>query len=352
MKFSATKTKKSRFEHGEWFLEFSVTKSISQGHPESIFERKIPVGIDILISTQEFFEHMKRKNISRSKFTLFAKFFTWLAYWRQNRRAEEWKGSHIQMQGGKCSRFQRQHATFLGSSRTEDGSGYQRGRRSLRKTLHISVTVLDFGRAQVCLPFKHPLETLGTSMEMARYRFLQLEKRPLLKEMCCQFMSEHLSLNHTQIRTHVDISQPEYFIPLHGALRPDSSTTKVRVVFDASATTSSNLSLNDIFLVGPTIQQTLILTLLSFRIHIHALTADILKIYRQFMVHPDDCKFQLIFRRSSSEQPLEIYQLNTVTFGMTCAPFLGVFNLSPNGNKNSIILVRLYFSKTCMSTIC
>jgi len=65
-------------------------------------------------------------------------------------------------------------------------------------------------------------------------------------------------------------------------------------------------------MVAPTIQQTLLLTLLSFLTHRYALTADISKMYRQFMEHPDDRKFQLIFR---PEQLLEIYELNTVTYG-------------------------------------
>jgi len=73
-------------------------------------------------------------------------------------------------------------------------------------------------------------------METARYRFLQLEKRQerdlLLMEMYCQLMSEYLSLNHMKIGIHVDISQPHYFIPHHGVLRPVSSTTQLRIVLD------------------------------------------------------------------------------------------------------------------------
>jgi len=72
-----------------------------------------------------------------------------------------------------------------------------------------------------------------------------------------------------------DSSQPHYGIPHHAVLRPDSSTTKLCVVFDASAKSSTGVSLNTILMVGPTVQQDLILTLLSFRLHMHALTADI-----------------------------------------------------------------------------
>lgn len=45
-----------------------------------------------------------------------------------------------------------------------------------------------------------------------------------------------------------------YFIPHHAVLKASSSTTKLRVVFDASRKSSSGSSLNDILMIGPTIQ--------------------------------------------------------------------------------------------------
>jgi len=124
-----------------------------------------------------------------------------------------------------------------------------------------------------------------------------------------------------------DSNQPHYVIPHHAVLRPDSSTTKLRVVFDASAKSSSGVSLNNILTVGPTNQQDLILTLLSFRLYRHALTADITKMYRQFIVDPQDRKFQLIWWRHNISDPLKLYQLNTVTYGLACAPFLAIRSL-------------------------
>ena len=49
---------------------------------------------------------------------------------------------------------------------------------------------------------------------------------------------------------------PLSYLPMHGVYKESSSTTKLRVVFDASAQTSTNTSLNDILSVGPTLHPT------------------------------------------------------------------------------------------------
>ena len=58
-----------------------------------------------------------------------------------------------------------------------------------------------------------------------------------------------------------------YFLPHHAVFKHSSSTTKLRVVFDGLAKTTNGLSLNDILLVGPNVQQDLSSILLRFRIH-------------------------------------------------------------------------------------
>jgi len=59
--------------------------------------------------------------------------------------------------------------------------------------------------------------------------------------------------------------------------KTDSTTTKMRVVFDGSATTKSGLSLNNIMLRGPKMQPDIFNILLRFRLHPVALTVDVEK---------------------------------------------------------------------------
>lgn len=60
----------------------------------------------------------------------------------------------------------------------------------------------------------------------------------------------------TEISNHNAV-EVEYFIPHHPMFKHDSYTTKIRVVFDASSKTITGISLNNVLLAGPTIQEDL-----------------------------------------------------------------------------------------------
>jgi hypothetical protein len=111
-------------------------------------------------------------------------------------------------------------------------------------------------------------------------------------------------------------------------LREDSATTKLSVVFDASAKTDTNLSLIDVVMVGPTIQDSLFSILTRFITHRYALIADIEKMYRQISIDKSQWDLQRIFWRESRDQLLQIYRLKTVTYGTACAPYLATRTLT------------------------
>lgn len=101
-----------------------------------------------------------------------------------------------------------------------------------------------------------------------------------------------------------------------------SETTRLRVVYDSSAKTSSGVSFNDIQHVGPVVQDDLFSILMRFRQHKYVVTADVEKMYRQILVKPEQRYLQMILWREQSDQPIKIYQLNTITYGTSSAPFL------------------------------
>ncbi|XP_045451260.1 uncharacterized protein LOC123660203 [Melitaea cinxia] len=193
------------------------------------------------------------------------------------------------------------------------------------------------GRFCVCIPFKRSPEVLGDTFPQAERRFLMLERRlqrsETYKKLYSDFMHEYENMGHmTKITSY---SNPHYFMPHHGVLREHSVTTKLRVVFDASATSSSGLSLNDIQRVGEPIQGDLLAILLRFRQHRYVACADVEKMYRQVLVEEQQRHLQLILWRDDPSQPLGIYRLNTVTYGTASAPFLSIRCLKQLGTESA-----------------
>ncbi|XP_037942529.1 uncharacterized protein LOC119675401 [Teleopsis dalmanni] len=161
----------------------------------------------------------------------------------------------------------------------------------------------DAGRVMVRLPFKDNPQCLGSSYGTALHRFItqenQLSRSPELKTQYVAFMEEYQNLRHMIEEKDPNIDKPHYYIPHHCVLKPISTSTKLRVVFDASCRTSSQKSLNDILMIGPTLQTELFILLLRFRLFRFALTADIVNMYWQILIDPEDRKFQCILWRSS-----------------------------------------------------
>lgn len=55
--------------------------------------------------------------------------------------------------------------------------------------------------------------------------------------------------------------------------------------------------------------------------------------YRQILIHPSDRPFQRILFQKDSHGLVKDYQLNTVTFGVNCAPFLAIRTLLQLANE-------------------
>lgn len=186
----------------------------------------------------------------------------------------------------------------------------------------------ESGRFVVKLPLKENFTNLGSSEQQALNRFLSIERKLLknasLKQQYQEFMYEYQNMNHmTEICNEKDTqSAPVYYLPHHSVEKPDSLTTKVRVVFDASAKTSTYLSLNNVLKVGPTIQGDLFSIILKFRKHEIVLIADISKMYRMINVHPEHRDLQRIIWRPEPNENLKHYCLNTLTYGTSPASFI------------------------------
>ncbi|XP_055543033.1 uncharacterized protein LOC129728609 [Wyeomyia smithii] len=184
------------------------------------------------------------------------------------------------------------------------------------------------GRYIVRLPVKEDVQrqlTDNRRIAVRQFHLLQnrLLRNPELHQQYKAFIDEYRDLGHME-RIH-DYDNPavqHYYLPHHAVIRQDSTTTKLRVVFNASSKTPNGPSLNDVLMVGPTVQEDIRSITMRSRMHQVMIIADAKMMYRQVLVDRHDCRFQLIVWKPSPDHPMETYELRTVTYGTASAPFL------------------------------
>ena len=116
-----------------------------------------------------------------------------------------------------------------------------------------------------------------------------------------------------------------HYLPHHAVIRTDKSTTKLRIVYDASTRANENPSLNECLHVGPKFNKKLLDILIQFRAHRVAVTADIEKAFLMVSVEESDRDaLRFLWVHSVEENPPKIQSLRftRVVFGVPSSPFL------------------------------
>ncbi|XP_065675665.1 uncharacterized protein LOC136091879 [Hydra vulgaris] len=190
-------------------------------------------------------------------------------------------------------------------------------------------------RYTVELPFKenHPL--LCDNYSLCLKRFKSLEKKFLkdakLFDSYNDIIKEQL-LNGTveQVLSNKSKVALVHYLPHRPGIREDKVTTKLRIVFDASAT-SSGPSLNDCLHSGPSLTTLLNGVLIRFRVNKIAFIADIEKAFLNISISEKHCDFirflwyeniNNLDIKNLKNHKLVTYRLCRVLFGVTSSPFL------------------------------
>ncbi|XP_039309629.1 uncharacterized protein LOC113004665 [Solenopsis invicta] len=180
------------------------------------------------------------------------------------------------------------------------------------------------GRYTVSLPFRRTNQRIGESRTMALNRLASLERKfnanSAFREEYTRVIEEHVKSGHISLTK--EFSDDGYYMPHHAVIKNTSNTTKLRVVFDASAKSRNGVSLNDVLLVGPTIQDKLFSHLIRFRTYKYVITADIEKMYLQVLLQDNDRRYQRFLWRTNDN--VETYQINKLAFGVSSSPFLAI----------------------------
>jgi hypothetical protein len=187
-------------------------------------------------------------------------------------------------------------------------------------------------RYSVGLPWKESQDPLPTNYELSLKRMKgqikRLNKDPVL-------LGEYDSIIKAQEEAGViekvspnKVISPKskvHYIPHQAVVRKDA-TTKVRIVYDASAKSQkSGVSLNDWLNAGPSLNPLLFDILLRFREQRVALVADIEKAFLNIEVHErdrDSLRFLWVDDVLRNNLNLVVYRFCRVVFGVNSSPFL------------------------------
>ena len=197
---------------------------------------------------------------------------------------------------------------------------------SVHEQFDSKITMCD-GRYEVPLPWKDSYISLPDNLSLARRRLRSLLRR--LKQTPEVFKEYHRIIRQ-QLESGIieevkeDVADDRlHYLPHHAVIKRDRETSKVRVVYDASAR-DNGLSLNDCLYKGPKFNQKIFNILLKFRTHKIALTADIEKAFLMIsIVLRDRNALRFLWIKDPSDlDNIQTYRFTRVVFGVSSSPFL------------------------------
>ena len=120
----------------------------------------------------------------------------------------------------------------------------------------------------------------------------------------------------------------------HHCVFKDSTTTKLRVVFDASSKSANGNSLNECLLLVPRLQDDVYDILIRFRLHQYALSADVAKMCRQVALEKSDRDFRRILWRDYVTDEIQELRMTRATYGVASSSYHSSRALQESGKSN------------------
>ena len=148
------------------------------------------------------------------------------------------------------------------------------------------------------LPFKEYCESLPDNYYLAMNRLknlqLRLDKDKELQKQYDDIIKSYINDGIVEIidkKEPVDKPNSIHYLPHRAVVRKDRDTTKVRIVFDASAHLSNQPSLNDTLYAGPCLLPLLFDILIRFRIGKIGIVADLRQAFLQIEIDNEHRNF-------------------------------------------------------------
>ena len=208
--------------------------------------------------------------------------------------------------------------------------GIRQEENSVLETFNETITFKN-QRYEVGLPWKEAHDPLPDNRGLSQRRLLSLLKRLKLKpeqlEEYDRVIKDQLNRGIIERVTPSENTQSchhIHYLPHHCVVREDKVTTKLRIVYNASAR-EDGPALNDCLHTGPSLTPDILDILIRFRIQPIALAADIEKAFLMIAVKEEDrdvLRFLWVDDVNSAEPNIVEYRFARVVFGVTSSPFL------------------------------
>ena len=176
----------------------------------------------------------------------------------------------------------------------------------------------------------HLPENFELSLGRLKSLIKRLEKNPDLLEKYNNVIQEQIAKGIIERveSSEEDNENRKHYIPHHAVITPEKTTTKIRIVYDASAKIKrSAKSLNECLYRGPVILEDLCGLLLRFRMKKIGLVSDIEKAFLQVGLHEADrdvTRFLWLkdIQKPVSKDNLLVCRFKRLSFGIISSPFL------------------------------
>ena len=175
---------------------------------------------------------------------------------------------------------------------------------------------------EVRLPFKSD-ERPPVNFRIAKGQLNSLQEKmkrnPLLFKQYDAVIQDYQSKGFIE---HIPNDKIEgHYLPHHPVFK-NSSTTPLRIVFNASSKTPGNKSLNDCLLTGPSLTAKLHDALVQFRTGKYAVISDISKAFHRIRIDARDQAYVKFLWTNAECTSQLTFAFKVVIFGATCSPFL------------------------------
>lgn len=201
-----------------------------------------------------------------------------------------------------------------------------RGGEEVKQQFLQAVKRSDEGRYVVSLPWNSEVSEVPDNRDIAIKRLESMTKRLVGMDRYHEYDTVLTAwLAEGLIETVDDSTESSicHYLPHRAVFKPESLTTPVRPVFDASCKVGRSPSLNDLLEKGPNLLEAVPAILLRFRQNQIGMAADIRKAFQMIEVDEKDrdC-LRFFWWKDLDKRILQVFRHKRVVFGVNCSPFL------------------------------